>query len=143
MANTDRGGRVDQPRAAASRTDQGSTAGGTAAVRPQSPPEVSGPTVMDELGTLGQDVGESVEGASTAVGGVVQGASTAVSDTVATVKTAMSETVDSVRGAFASLRHAFDLRHQVRHHPWLMLGGAALLGFVMGNWLHRSGRMSG
>jgi hypothetical protein len=37
------------------------------------------------------------------------------------------------------VKHAFDLPAHVRRHPWLMVGGALLLGFVVGNWGGRRG----
>jgi ElaB/YqjD/DUF883 family membrane-anchored ribosome-binding protein len=115
--------------------ERGSTATGTVGATPQTPPEAGPSTLGDKLETLEQGVRD-----------MAQDASTAVSDTVATVRTAMGETADAVKGAWqggvGSLGRAFALRHHVREHPWLMLGGAAFVGYVAGRLFHHIRRDS-
>jgi ElaB/YqjD/DUF883 family membrane-anchored ribosome-binding protein len=55
---------------------------------------------------------------------------TAVTDTVASVKEKMHEGVESVKDAV-------DVPAHVERHPWLMLGGSVLCGYVLGNLLSR------
>jgi ElaB/YqjD/DUF883 family membrane-anchored ribosome-binding protein len=58
----------------------------------------------------------------------VQSAKETVEDTLSNVKSSVQETV-------ASVKQTFDLRYQVDRHPWAMLGGSFLTGFVLGNYL--------
>jgi F0F1-type ATP synthase assembly protein I len=44
----------------------------------------------------------------------------------------VNETIQTVQGAF-------DLDHQFRQHPWLMLGGCILAGFALGSRLKHGG----
>jgi ElaB/YqjD/DUF883 family membrane-anchored ribosome-binding protein len=68
--------------------------------------------------------------------GTIQSATSAVQETVESVKSAVSETVttveDSVSSVSEGVMHAFDVRHHVDQHPWLMVGGAAAAGFLTG-----------
>jgi len=84
--------------------------------------------LTEKLETLEQQVVETV-----------QGATTAVTETVASVKEAVQETVetvkDSVQTTVESVKETFDLPLQVERHPWLMLGGAAALGYLAGSLL--------
>jgi ElaB/YqjD/DUF883 family membrane-anchored ribosome-binding protein len=58
----------------------------------------------------------------------VQTAKETVEGTIENVKSSVQETVQTVK-------RTFDLRHQVDQHPWAMLGGSFLTGFVLGNYL--------
>jgi len=59
----------------------------------------------------------------------VQQATSAVTETVANVKETMHEGVETVK-------EAVDIQAHVEKHPWLMLGGAMMTGYVMGTLLH-------
>jgi|GEM_PF-915745 len=69
----------------------------------------------------------------------VQTATATVSETVGSVSDAVQGTVDSVRqtveGTVGSVKDTFDLEKQTQARPWLMIGGAALLGYVAGRML--------
>jgi ElaB/YqjD/DUF883 family membrane-anchored ribosome-binding protein len=73
-----------------------------------------------------------------------QSATAAVSDTVESAKATVETTVREVQGAVqstnAALGWAFDYPAHVRRHPWLMVGGALLLGLAVGSWLGRPRR---
>jgi len=62
---------------------------------------------------------------------------TAVSESVANVTEAMSESVanvtDKVNEGVESVKEAVDVNAHVERHPWLMLGGSVLCGYVLGN----------
>jgi ElaB/YqjD/DUF883 family membrane-anchored ribosome-binding protein len=75
--------------------------------------ETTREALNDKLETLEQRVADSV---------------LAVTDTVASVKEKVQEGVESVKDAV-------DVPAHVDHHPWLMLGGSVLCGFVLGNLL--------
>jgi len=56
----------------------------------------------------------------------------AVADIVENVKDTVDTTVETVR-------HTFDVHHHVEQHPWLMLGGVTMVGYLLGSL--RSGRL--
>ena len=68
------------------------------------------------------NVKESVQGTVDSVKETVQG-------TVDSVKETMSDTVEGVK-------QTFDLHRQVDQHPYLMVGGAVVVGFVAGRWFN-------
>ena len=51
-------------------------------------------------------------------------------ETIQSVKTSVRETVTAVK-------NTFDVRRQVKQHPWAMVGGAFLAGLVVGDLLKR------
>jgi len=58
----------------------------------------------------------------------VQSAKATVEDTIETVKSSVQHTVDSVK-------QTFDLSQHVDRHPWAMLGGSFVAGFILGNFV--------
>jgi len=75
--------------------------------------------LSEKLETLENQVSETVQSTGTAVNATVE----AVQETVETV-------TGAVQGAVQSVSNAFDLRRQLARHPYLVLGGAALLGYL-------------
>ncbi len=71
------------------------------------------------LGETGQQVVDTV-----------QGATTAVAETVENVKDAVHDTVETVKDTF-------NLHLQVKRHPWAMVAGAIALGWLAGYLLRR------
>ena len=69
--------------------------------------------LTEKLETLEQKVADSVS---------------AVTDTVASVQEKVHEGVESVKDAV-------DVKAHVERHPWLMLGGSVLCGYVLGDLL--------
>ena len=53
-----------------------------------------------------------------------------VSDTVQSTGTAVNSTMQAVEHAIHSLSNALDVRRQIDKHPWLVLGGAIVVGYV-------------
>jgi len=74
-------------------------------------------SLTDKLQTLEDKVMNSVNEATSAV-----------TDTVASVKDTMHEGVESVKGAV-------DIQAHVDRHPWFMLGGSILGGYMLANLL--------
>src|SRR5262245_39153194 len=72
--------------------------------------------------------------------GTIQSATCAVQDTVQTVRSAVQDTVDSVSSSVKNSvesvseggKEAIDVQRHTREHPWEMVGGAALAGFITG-----------
>lgn len=88
--------------------------------------------LSEKLESLEQQVSETVQSTGTAVNATVE----AVQETVETV-------TGAVQGAVESVSNAFDIRRQINKHPVLVLGGAAVLGYLAINFLKGRGRRSG
>jgi ElaB/YqjD/DUF883 family membrane-anchored ribosome-binding protein len=72
--------------------------------------------ITEKLEILEERVRETVEGAQSSVHEIVETVKGTVGDTVETVK------------------RTFDVPYQVDQHPWLMVGGATLAGYLLGSW---------
>lgn len=94
-----------------------------------------------------QDVG----GIVTDVGGIVTDVKTTVDTTLVAVRqgaastqASIDEIVEHVKGALvesiATVKRTFDVPVQVQQHPWPMVGGALLVGYLFGR--RGGGRMS-
>jgi ElaB/YqjD/DUF883 family membrane-anchored ribosome-binding protein len=87
------------------------------------------------------DLVDKLETLEHQVVGMVQGATGFVAGTVESVKESVEQTAEAVQeavqGTVKSMRHALDVRHHVRQHPWLLLGAAFVLGFACGRFLSR------
>ncbi len=75
--------------------------------------------LTDKLESLEQQVSQTVQSAGDAVAATVE----AVQETVESV-------TGAVEGAVQSVSEAFDLQQQIENHPFLVLGGAAALGYI-------------
>jgi ElaB/YqjD/DUF883 family membrane-anchored ribosome-binding protein len=88
--------------------------------------------LTEKLETLEEEVASKVKGTTETVAETVETVKEAVEGTVHTVKQTVENTVETVK-------ETFDVNRQVERHPWMMFGGAVLLGFVGGRLLARSG----
>lgn len=75
--------------------------------------------LVEKLETLEQQVSDTV-----------QSTGTAVTATVGAVQETVGNVTDAVHDAVEKMSHAFDIRRQMDRHPWLVLGGAVLVGGV-------------
>jgi len=73
---------------------------------------------------------ESLEGQ---VRGTVQDAKATVECTIRNVKDSVHDTVETVK-------RTFDVRYQTERHPWAMVGGSVVAGFVIGSLAGRRPR---
>jgi hypothetical protein len=91
------------------------------------------------------DAQASVEKIMENVGGIVENVKATVDTTLVAVRqgvagtqASVEEIVEHMKGtigdAVATVKHTFDLPAQVEHHPWPMLGGALLAGYMLGSW---------
>jgi len=94
----------------------------------------------------------SVEKIVEDVRGIVKDVRTTVDTTLATVDTTLvavrqgvagtqasvEEIVEHMKGTIgetvATVQRTFDLPAQVEHHPWPIVGGALLAGYMLGRW---------
>lgn len=63
----------------------------------------------------------------------IEGARTSVYDVVERVQTAAEDVIDRVDDVIDKTKRSVDPRLQMQLHPWLMVGGAVLLGYTLGN----------
>ena len=77
------------------------------------------PQLSEKLETLEHQVTETVQSTGTAVNATVG----AVQETVETVTGAVQDAVQSVS-------NAFDLKRQIHQHPWLVIGGSVVVGYL-------------
>ena len=84
--------------------------------------------VPETVDTVKETITETVSNVRETVHDTVEAVKGTVKDTVGAVKETMAETVESVKGFF-------DIPHQVDRHPWLMMSGSVLLGYVGGRLL--------
>jgi ElaB/YqjD/DUF883 family membrane-anchored ribosome-binding protein len=84
---------------------------------------------------------DKVEQLEQQVLGTVKGTTEAVTETVETVKDTVAETIETVKETVhetvETVKRTFDLKYQVRQHPWLMVGGSVAAGFTVGKLLGR------
>jgi len=69
---------------------------------------------------------EKLENLEGQVRGTVQEAKATVEGTIQSVKSSVHDTVETVK-------RTLDVRYQTERHPWAMVGGSVLAGFVIGS----------
>jgi ElaB/YqjD/DUF883 family membrane-anchored ribosome-binding protein len=93
-------------------------------------------SLVDKLGTLEEGIKDAWHGATAAATRVVEGVKAATETTVHAVQGAAETTAHAAQGAAHStskaMGRAFDVPAHVRRHPWLLVGGAMLLGVAAG-----------
>ena len=98
--------------------------------------------VQDTVQTVKETVAEAKDAVTETVDSVkdtVTGTVEAVKDTVTAVKDTVHETIgavkDTVKGGVDFVKDLLDIPKQTERHPWLVMGGAVLSGFVLGRLL--------
>ncbi len=108
--------------------------------------------MTEQLAMLEARVWETVVGTCTSVekmmeevGGIVENVKATVDTTLVTVQQGVASThasveeiVGHVQGTIeetvATVKRTLDLPLQVEQHPWPMVGGALLAGYILGSW---------
>jgi gas vesicle protein len=102
--------------------------------------------IMGQMDDTRKDLADKIEQLEKKVSGTVESVTDLVEkvpETVETVKETIQETVSTVKGSVedtveavkGSVKNFFDIPHHVDRHPWLMMGGSVLLGFLGGRLL--------
>jgi ElaB/YqjD/DUF883 family membrane-anchored ribosome-binding protein len=86
--------------------------------------------LTDKLEALEVQVAAKVKDTTDSVAETVESVKDAVQDTVQTVSNTVDRTVESVK-------ETFDLSRHFEEHPYVVLGGAVLAGFIGGRLLDR------
>lgn len=100
--------------------------------------------MTEKLEMLGEHVRETVEGAQASMEEMVENVRDTVDTTVAAVKQTVEGAQASVEGivenvkgtvgeTVATVQRTFDLHHQMEQHPWLLVGGATVVGYLLGS----------
>jgi hypothetical protein len=85
--------------------------------------------LSEKLESLGHQVSETV-----------QTTGTAVNATVASVQETVETVTGAIQNAVQSVSNALDIRRQFDRHPWLILGGSVVLGYLAAKLLMKSAR---
>jgi uncharacterized protein YjbJ (UPF0337 family) len=93
-------------------------------------------SITEKLEALEGQVTGTVENVKETVEETIAQVKETVQETVSTVKDTVSDTVDTVKDTF-------NLSLQTRKHPWGMLGGALVTGFVSGALIGEARRRRG
>jgi hypothetical protein len=83
--------------------------------------------IVKDVGGIVEDVKVTVDTTLVAMRQGVAGAQASVEKIVEHMKGTIGDTV-------ATVQRTFDLPAQVEHHPWPMVGGALLAGYMLGRW---------
>jgi len=109
--------------------------------------QASAEEIMEDVGGIVKDVKgtmKDVRGIVENVGGIVKDVKTTADTTLAAVRqgvagaqASVEAIVENVQGAvedtIATAQRIFDLPSQVEQHPWPMVGGALLVGYMLGS----------
>jgi len=83
--------------------------------------------VLDTVEHATANVGETITKVTSTVGGAVE-----------SVKSTVNTAQESVKSSLHTVRERISIACQVRHHPWLMMGGAVAVGYMLDHLLEPS-----
>ena len=105
------------------------------------PREATPEDVQGQMRDTRKHMSDQMHALEDKVTGMAQDAADAVDGAARGVRDAVHTVTEQMRGApasvLASVRGALDVRHHVRRHPWLAVGGAVALGFVCASLVGR------
>jgi len=108
-------------------------------------------SMTEKLELLEERVRETVESAKSTVEDIVENVKGTVDETVGAVKETVGDARSTVEGIVENVKdtmddtvtmvkQSFDFRYQMDQHPWMMLGGSVLAGYLLGGRGSRSTR---
>jgi ElaB/YqjD/DUF883 family membrane-anchored ribosome-binding protein len=93
-------------------------------------------SITTKLEALEEQVVGTVQNARDSVQETIDTVKDTVQETVSAVKESVQETVSTVKESmqetYSTVKETFDLRLQTQRHPWPMLGGSVVAGFIAG-----------
>jgi cell division septum initiation protein DivIVA len=98
--------------------------------------------IRQQMTETKSQLSDKLESLEHQVSDTVQSTGTAVNDTVAAVQKTVDSVTGAVQDAVQSVSNAFDVRRQFDRHPWLVLGGALVVGYLAYELLAGSGKKS-
>jgi prophage DNA circulation protein len=96
--------------------------------------------IRQQMDETRSHLSEKLESLENQVSETVQSTGTAVNATVEAVQETVETVTGAVQGAVESVSNAFDIRRQMERHPLLVLGGAAVLGYLAGEHLAKDAK---
>jgi ElaB/YqjD/DUF883 family membrane-anchored ribosome-binding protein len=115
-------------------------------------------SMTEKLEVLAERVRDTVEGAKSTGEDMLENVKETVDETVGAAKKTIGEARSTVEGIIENVKdtmddtttrvkQSFDLRYQTDHHPWVMLSGSVLAGYLLGGlgtrntaWSYRTRR---
>lgn len=88
--------------------------------------------LADKLNKLEEKISGTVSQVTETVSEVTETASETVEAVKETVEGTVETVKETVEGTVETVKETFDLQSHVQNHPWLVVGGAVLAGFVAG-----------
>ncbi len=86
--------------------------------------------IRQKMGETKSQLSEKLESLELQVSESVQSTGTAVAATAEAVQETVEALSGAVTDAVQTVSHAFDLRRQIDKHPWLVMGGCAVVGYL-------------
>jgi ABC-type transporter Mla subunit MlaD len=86
--------------------------------------------IRQQMEETKSQLSEKLESLEHQVSETVQSTGTAVNATVASVQETVETVTGAVQDAVQSFSNALDVRRQFDRHPWLILGGSVVLGYL-------------
>jgi len=78
---------------------------------------------------------EKLEALEAKLSDTVKETTEAVTETASAVAETVNSVKDSVQNTVEAVQSAFDINQLAENHPWLLVGGSVLLGYLVGNSL--------
>jgi len=94
--------------------------------------------IKQQMEETRSSLAEKLEALEEHVASTVHTTTEAVAGTVENVKEAVEETVNTVSESVENVKEAFNLTRQVQEHPWAMVGGAVVVGYLGSVLLERA-----
>jgi len=93
--------------------------------------------IKQQMEETRSSLAEKLEALEGHVASTVHSTTEAVAGTVENVKEAVEETVNTVSESVENVKEAFNISRQIQEHPWLVMGGAVVAGYVAASLLER------
>jgi Protein of unknown function (DUF3618) len=94
--------------------------------------------IRQQMDETRSQLSEKLESLEHHVSETVQSTGTAVNATVASMQETVETVTGAVQDAVQSVSNALDVRRQFDQHPWLILGGSVVLGYLAAELLTES-----
>lgn len=98
--------------------------------------------IRQQMAETRSQLSDKLESLESQVSETVQSTGSAVNATVGAVQETVESVTGAVQDAMKSVSNAFDVGSQISRHPWLVLGGSVVLGYLAVDLLDESGRSS-
>ena len=98
--------------------------------------------IRQQMAETRSQLTDKLESLESQVSETVQSTGSAVNATVGAVQETVESVTGAVQDAMKSVSNAFDLGSQISRHPWLVLGGSVVLGYLAVDLLEESGKPS-